>query len=368
MGMLDISSFSNNTFYNTMPSFNIMNVEKQTVSDSVVKAQPVILKTVSFTSNKSNQVNDKPEQSDHLRELLKKLNEREKSDNPYIGTSNYKENGMFKTEETSSDEKEEDLIKIPYVYNYKDVANKIQRAKTSLSAGQAVISARKKVIEVKRKIASGAGDADDLQVALTHAKRMEMVARSKKRHLELEEMAELTRKRDERFEEQEDRIDDIRNAVISYEEEKIKEQEDAIFDEREAMIEEAVKEYEENQSYASEQMMAEFNEMVAEFGEEELKALEEAMEVFDELEVIDPHMSEEDLEKLKRKHRASEDKAITKANMDYLKDIFKHHQMKIEGGGAAKAPSVLPSFASVTPAAIPVSIPTVDVPSINIQV
>ena len=156
--------------------------------------------------------------------------------------------------------------------------------------------------------------------------------------------------------------------MISYEEEKIKEQEDAIFDEREAMIEEAVKEYEENQSYASEQMMAEFNEMVAEFGEEELKALEEAMEVFDELEVIDPHMSEEDLEKLKRKHRASEDKAITKANMDYLKDIFKHHQMKIEGGGAAIAPSVLPSFASVTPAAIPVSIPTVDVPSINIQV
>ena len=363
MGMLDISSFSNNTFYNTMPSFNIMNVEKQTVSDSVVKAQPVILKTVSFTSNKSNQVNDKPEQSDHLRELLKKLNEREKSDNPYIGTSNYKENGMFKTEETSSDEKEEDLIKIPYVYNYKDVANKIQRAKTSLSAGQAVLSAKRKVIEVKRKIAAGSGDADDLQVALTHAKRMEMAAKSKKRHLELEEMAELTRKRDERFEEQENAANDIKNSMIAFEQEKITKKEDAIFEEREAFIDEAMKAYEDN---ASKEMLDNLNKMIAEFGEEQLEALEEANRMFEELEVIDPHMSEEDLEELKRKHRASEDKAIMKANMDYLKDMIKHQQVKAASSVVPQSAPI--AMASPQPTPLPVQVPTVSQPSINIQI
>ena len=61
--------------------------------------------------------------------------------------------------------------------------------------------------------------------------------------------------------------------------------------------------------------------MVAEFGEEELKQLEEAMEAFESMEVLDPHMSDEQFEDLKRKHRAAENKAIVKADMDYLKDM-----------------------------------------------
>ncbi len=48
------------------------------------------------------------------------------------------------------------------------------------------------------------------------------------------------------------------------------------------------------------------------------------MEMLESMEIVDPHMSKEDLEDLKRKHRASEDKAIMKANMDYLKDMIKY--------------------------------------------
>jgi len=64
----------------------------------------------------------------------------------------------------------------------------------------------------------------------------------------------------------------------------------------------------------------------ASFSEEELKELEEAMEMLETMEVVNPHMSKEDLEELKRKHRASEDKAIMKANMEYLKDMIKHER------------------------------------------
>ncbi|MBR4758606.1 MAG: hypothetical protein IK078_00460, partial [Lachnospiraceae bacterium] len=86
------------------------------------------------------------------------------------------------------DAAEEEETKQPVRYNYKDVSSRIQRAKTSTSAGQAVLSAKRKVLEIKRRIMSGKGDPEELQSVLTHAKRMEMVARKKKHHLELEEM------------------------------------------------------------------------------------------------------------------------------------------------------------------------------------
>ncbi|MCR4892688.1 MAG: hypothetical protein K5989_10975, partial [Lachnospiraceae bacterium] len=86
------------------------------------------------------------------------------------------------------------------------------------------------------------------------------------------------------------------------------------------------------QSSASEDMLSELNQMISEYGEETLKQLEESMEMLENMEVVDPHMSEEDLEKLKRKHRLSENKAIVKAEMEYLKGLFKHYA---EAGGSA---------------------------------
>ena len=64
-------------------------------------------------------------------------------------------------------------------YNYKTVASRIQRAKTSISAGQAVLAAKRETLKIKRKMSSGNGDPEELLAALTHAKRMEMAARKK---------------------------------------------------------------------------------------------------------------------------------------------------------------------------------------------
>lgn len=205
---------------------------------------------------------------------------------------------------------------------------KIQRAKNALSAAQAFLSAKRKVLEIRRKISSGDGDPEDLQTELTHAKRMEMVARKKKHHLEMEELVENTQKLDERNEAQEEAAADLKNTVIEAAEEEVSEQEDAIFDERGEMIEKAVEESREEGLELSEEEMEELNEMIAEFGEEELEELEKAMEALEDLEAFDPHMSKEELKELKRKHRAAEQKAMVKADMDYLRDTIRHQTEK----------------------------------------
>ena len=63
--------------------------------------------------------------------------------------------------------------------------------------------------------------------------------------------------------------------------------------------------------------------------------LEEAMNMAELMEVVDPHMSKEDYENLKRKHRASEERAIMKADMDYLKAVIKMNMDK-----SLKSPSL----------------------------
>lgn len=270
--------------------------------------------------------------SQEKRRLIREIKETPKQNrNPHAAFSGDKANGILQTA-ASTEEDDDKKIEKPVNYNYKEVASKIQRAKTSVSAEQAVLSAKRKVLEMKRKISVGDGDSDELQAALTHAKRMEMVARKKKHHLELEELVVVTQKRDEKLDKSKEAADDLKNAMLSAEEEKIAEKEDAIFEERDEMLEEAKEQLEENLEEASGEMLEELNKMISEFGEEELKALEEAMEMLESMEVIDPHMSKEDLEELKRKHRADENKAIMKADMDYIKDTVKHRIEKASTG------------------------------------
>lgn len=319
--------------------------------------------------NPSNDVGDHAK-SDEIKALLKKLNQKtEKAENPYVGTSIYKENGYLQTSSSSEREKDKKLKQF-WHYNYKDVSNRIRRAKTSLSAGQAVISAKRKVLEIRRKIASGKEDEQDLQLALTHAKRMEMVARKKKHHLELEEMVQVTQKRDEKLDNMEEASAGSVDERVEAAQETIAQEEDAVFEEREMMLDSITEEIEKSGAGISDEMMTELNEMIAEFGEEELKELEETMEQLENLEVVNPHMSEEDLEELKRKHRSSENKAIMKADMDYIKSMIRHTLEKgsnmqgIQMGASANALTIPSVDVSV---GIEVAVPSMDVPSVDIQ-
>ena len=282
-------------------------------------------KAAAKTAEKSGVDSSRSEEiREHIKNLSKKKTEGPKT---FVGVSQDKVKGYLDLATTSTSKKTE-KVKKPVRYSYKEVSSKILRAKTSVSAGQAVLAAKRKVIEVRRQISSGDGDAEELQLALTHAKRMEMVARKKKHNLELEEMVVNTQRRDENMDKMEEASDDIQSALVSAEEEKVTKEEDAIFEERQEMLEEAAEEAEERSAEASEEMLDKLNKMISEFGEEELKELEEEMEMLENMEIIDPHMSEEELEELKRKHRAAESRAIVKADMDYLKGMIKHQMEK----------------------------------------
>lgn len=313
---------------------------------------------------------DKPTMSQEMRQMVRSLKQApEQKQNPYAVTPDSKANGFLELSGSPESDEEEKLEK-PVNYSYKEVASKIQQAKTSVSAGRAVLSASRKVLEIKRKITAHDGDAEELQLALTHAKRMEMVARKKKHHLELEEMVVHTQRRDENRDRTEEAANDVKNALIMAKEEQVTKKEDTIFDERKEMLRDAREQFSESQ--ISEDMISDLNEMISEFGEEELMQLEEAMEMLENMEVIDPHMSEEDLEDLKRKHRAAENKAIVKANMDYLKDTIKQQLGKVGSvpgmsGGGSGMTMAMQAITAVPEISIQAATPSMDV-SIDVKV
>ena len=113
---------------------------------------------------------DKASISQQMRQMIRDLKQEQYASK----TSKDKVNG-FSELSGSPDAAEEEEIDTSEKYNYKTVASKIQRAKTSISAGQAVLAAKRETLKIKRKISSGNGDPEELQLALTHAKRMEMV-------------------------------------------------------------------------------------------------------------------------------------------------------------------------------------------------
>ena len=285
------------------------------------KMQSDVAFSVSENINNANR-QSKQEELNNIRNQLRQMKREQiqKSD-LFTSTSNSIDDFL---KMSGSPDAEEDTEKHVSKYNYKDVANKIIRAKNSQSAGQAVLSAKRKVAEVKRMIGRGDGDPQELQLALTHAKRMEMVARKKKHHLELEEYVQRTQMRDEQQEKEEVDTQSISSMMTENAENEISDKEDAIFEARQDMISEVMESFEENATNVSDDALASINDMISEFGEEELEMLEESMRMLEDMEIVDPHMSKEDLEELKQRHRNSENKAITKANMEYLKGMFKH--------------------------------------------
>lgn len=271
------------------------------------------------------------ERANELRAQIRKLDAvsslNQQGRKEFVGESLSKENGIWSS---NASEEETDELEVEAKYNYKDVSSQIQRAKNSVSASKALLSARRKVLEIRRKMANKNGDAKELQLALTHAKRMEMVARKKKHNLEVEELIENTQKLDERMEKSEDFNADLRQDVVAMQEEKVRKLEDEVFEDREETFDEYVEEFQELGEELTEDELAELNQFVSEMSEEVLEELEESMELLEEMEVVDPHMSEEDLSKLKQKHRSSEGKDMVKADMDYLKSLIKYETVDIK--------------------------------------
>ena len=209
--------------------------------------------------------NESDVKSQEFRDLLRRLKQTsQQEERVYSGMPQNKVNGFLELSGSPESKKKE--IQKKATYNYNEVANKIQRAKTAVSAGQAVISAKRKVSEIRRKIASHDGNEEELQLALTHARRMEMVARKKKHNLETEEMVENIQKRDERQDKLEEAASNAEREKVNAAEDQIADREDAVLEEREEMAHELAEQIGTRHIEISDDELAELNEMLAELG------------------------------------------------------------------------------------------------------
>lgn len=178
-------------------------------------------------------------------------------------------------------------------YNYKRVSAHILSAKTPLFAGKAVREARTAVVGLLMKEMSGDYDSRELDSALEHARKMERIAKKRKKHMEEEERAKQTG-----------------SCLV---EEDVETAEDK----------KAEKEQEKNREKQSRENTKRLEEMAKELERMMKESERELQELSQELtdaswEDMDPKQ----LENLKRRHRAQEMREIMEADLKYLKALF----------------------------------------------
>lgn len=178
--------------------------------------------------------------------------------------------------------------KKPLSYNFKKVSARIMAAKTSIFAGKAVREARRSVVGLVMKQMSGDYDEKEISSALEHARKMERIAKKRKKHMEEEERAEKTG-----------------SCMVEEEVETSEDEEKA---------------EEEKQAKQNEQKLDEMAKELKRLMEESEQALKDlAQELTDaSYEDMDPKQ----VENMKRRHRAQELKEIMEADLKYLKALF----------------------------------------------
>ncbi|MCR5420711.1 MAG: hypothetical protein K6E98_06890 [Lachnospiraceae bacterium] len=322
----------NNKYGNSVYTQSFFGVRK-TVDDGI-KSDVMVNKNSNSGWNIGSakvDVNSSDSVRKQMQDQLRNLFEKENSKNGNMGLIGCPEN---KTDAVDSedDNSEDKLLNSGKIYNFKEISNRIMRAKNPISAGQALIAAKRKISEIKRKLANGNGDSDELQMALVHAKKMETVAKRKKNNLEMEEWVQNTEKRDEMFDKEKkasslsideyerikDEILDKQMKLIDDNSAKLREE----FEKKQIELEKDIEDTKEETELLTEKMQEQMEGFLDEMDDSQSEMLRELSEVIDSMEIIDPHMSEQELNKLKLKHRLSENKAMMKADMDYLKGTF----------------------------------------------
>lgn len=175
------------------------------------------------------------------------------------------------------------------VYNHREISGQIMRARTSVSAKQVAARAFQKVATLYRQLRSGEYDENKVRRAIIHAEQIAQVSRKKVKHLQEEERGKKGGPCEAEMEEEQDeiRLDEIGMEIAG-------------------------------KAEADAEEMKEFMEGL----EETLEELESLDELEELTTVSYEDMDPEDLDLLKKKHRAKELREITEADMKYLKALF----------------------------------------------
>lgn len=196
------------------------------------------------------------------------------------------------------------VIKKRLPYSFKEISTRLLKTKKSGNAQRVLLSAKQKAASLRLMYKGGVYDDDEVFAALLHAQAIARVAKKRVKHLEEEERAEKKVGEDGSLCEAdlEEKTEEATTKQIQKEErEQIKAKYDMqrmqkLMEQYERMMQEAMKELEQLDN------MDEFSEEMGIDGEISL----------------DP----EDLELMKKKHRADEMRAIMEADMKYLKFMF----------------------------------------------
>ena len=206
-------------------------------------------------------------------------------------------------------------------YNYRDVSGRILRAKTSVSATLVVTHARTMVAVLRRRYGCGEYNDRDLEIAIIHAEKMVRIAKKKLKNLKMEETGRRT-----------------------------------------SEAEKAQEELEEENSLSTADMQSEEKEISAEELRDMIRELEQELQqlaaensfddLMDECLGAGGAVSEEDLERIKKKHRCDEMRQIVEADMKYLKAMFQRMMQEQQEAAAAATLELSGAAANHTPVMI----------------
>ncbi len=229
-------------------------------------------------------------------------------------------------------------------YNYKSVSKKIIQSKDSNSAEKAVTAARQATRDLKCQAAEGKCDAEDIEAALLHAKRMEVVAEKHLKFIREEETAEHFQKEgnitsalaatpntsdsDAALLSEKKADEDLKAEVRDYLESLGYESKTETNDARSAGIEGSLG----GARDADISDMAELTDDMTKGLNEELSNLSDMLDAPDLY-----NMSPEDVKLLKQKHRAKEMKEMAEADAEYLKAVFEKLNESMHTDAAAQA-------------------------------
>ncbi len=175
-------------------------------------------------------------------------------------------------------------------YNHRKISRQITMSKTTSGIRRVITRARDQVVDLLRKQMSGKYDETDVRHAIIHARKMERVARKKKKHLEQEEKAKATGK-----------------ALVEKGEESSSQEEEELEKAANGLSKEEL-----------EKLIAEYEELMQKM--EETNGMDEVMKEY--MGASEVEMSPEQLDQLRKKHRSDEMKDIVEADMKYLKALF----------------------------------------------
>ena len=253
-----------------------------------------------------------------LRELLSEKRRKQKNTSGYekILQTSSEYGQSIRADRTNQKKSAAKLKKLRY--SFKAVSTQIMRSKTSVSAKQVAGKARREVVRLKQKLTSSEYDPEEVRIALTHAQKMERVAKKKVKHLMEEEMVKVTGgpcigELEEREEEQKQIPEAMQEQMQSYQE---------MMQTQMEQMQQMTEAYQEEMTSAMGDMMSELMEEM----EESMKELLEESGLSDLMDSMfggtDMEMDPADYQMMKLKHRAKELKEIAKADAEYLKAVF----------------------------------------------